>query len=62
VAPERHMFKWPGEEKRFTLCFPVLPKSWKVFDLVEKTGDNEGFVYRNIKRNDSGVYKLSLGK
>jgi hypothetical protein len=60
LAPERHMFSRCGELKSFTLYFPLLPKSWERFDFVERTRTSNGFVVRDIRRNQMGVYEIRL--
>lgn len=43
----------------FTLIFTGLPKSCKVFDLVEIIPEKGGFEVRNINRNTDDVYFVS---
>jgi hypothetical protein len=45
---------------RFTLYFEGLPKSCKVFDLIEDIPESGGFIFRNIPRTTSDVYQLVL--
>lgn len=60
VAPQKHYFLSPGTIKTFTLFFPIVPKAWTKFDLIEKTNTGDGFIYRDITRNESGVYNISI--
>ena len=60
MAPSMHMFKRPGELKNFTLIFPAIPKEWDQFCLIEECSSGGGFVVKNLSRNDSGVYQVSL--
>jgi len=60
MAPLLHVFKKVGELKQFTLIFPPIPKDWKTFSLIEKSGKYEGFTLLNIERNNSGVYDIGL--
>lgn len=45
---------------RFTLIFEGLPKSCRSFDLVEVIPEPGGFVKRNIPRNSTDVYRISM--
>ena len=67
LAPEKHCFKKLGDTLQFSLIFPALPKDWEVFDFIEDTTaalydqtlqSSHGLYYRNIKRNDTDVYKI----
>jgi hypothetical protein len=60
VAPKSYVFKNAGELKQFTLFFPVIPKDWEEFSMVEQCDSDDGFVVKNIKRNNSGVYELAI--
>ncbi|HLP37056.1 hypothetical protein [Lacibacter sp.] len=60
MSPERKFFSRSGERFSFTLIFPKLPDDWPVFNLHEYTADNMGFRIRNIQRNNSGVYRLTI--
>lgn len=60
MSPDVHVFSKVGELKSFVLYFPAIPKDWDEFSLVEKTTTAEGFVVRNIKRNNIGVYEIYL--
>jgi hypothetical protein len=42
------------------LFFPVIPKDWEEFSMVEQCDSDDGFVVKNIKRNNSGVYELAI--
>jgi hypothetical protein len=59
-APAKHFFKKVGELKCFTLVFPLLPKHWEWFSLREQPDNGDGFVYRKIMRNESGVYQIDI--
>lgn len=60
VAPAKYYFSNSGELKNFTLYFPAVPDHWTEFDFVEQSGTEEGFVFRNISRNKTGVYSIQL--
>lgn len=49
-----------GPVARFTLYFEGLPKGCRTFDLVEIIPEPGGFESRNIVRNASDVYRVSL--
>lgn len=44
----------------FLLIFEALPKSCKVFDLVEEISQPGGFHVENIRRNGRDVYHIDL--
>jgi hypothetical protein len=48
------------KEVTFTLFFKRLPKSCVSFNLVERIPEPGGFIIRNIARNNSDVYRVSL--
>jgi hypothetical protein len=50
----------PGETHHFTLLFEGLPSSCKSFDLQEVIPEPNGFVFKNITRNDTDVYYLKF--
>jgi hypothetical protein len=50
----------PGENYRFTLIFSGLPKSCKMFDLIEEIPQAGGFEIRDIQRNKMDVYRLNF--
>jgi len=69
LAPQKYCFKKLGDTLQFSLIFPALPKDWKVFDFIEDIPtvlshkilqSRNGFYYRNIKRNDTDVYKIKI--
>ena len=71
MAPERHYLKRFGDSLQFTLMFPAIPKTWKIFDFIEKTRPtithkngafeaSDGLAIRNIARNNSGVYRVVI--
>ena len=45
---------------RFTLIFKGLPKSCKIFSLLEKIPEPGGFEVKNIKRNRTDVYFVNI--
>lgn len=47
-----------NSSKKFTLVFAPLPKSCKVFDLIEVTDDSGAFVSYGIPRNREDIYHL----
>ena len=60
IAPARHYLKKKGDCLRFTLIFPMVPKTWKSFDFLESCGSTDGLSIKNISRNNSGVYKVMI--
>jgi len=44
----------------FLLIFPSLPKSCKLFDMIEEISQPGGFVVKNIPRNETDVYHVDL--
>lgn len=44
----------------FTLIFKGLPKSCKLFDLVEIIPEDGGFQVLNVKRNATDVYYVTI--
>lgn len=44
----------------FLLIFPGLPKSCKMFDMLEDISEPGGFFVKNIERNDQDVYHVDL--
>lgn len=50
----------PGTRFSFTLIFENLPKVCSTFDLIEEIPEKGGFLFTNIKRNNSNVYNLTL--
>lgn len=60
VHPARHFFKEAGQLKQFTLLFPPVPRHWGRFHLLEIAESGGGFRVCDIKRNDSGVYRVEL--
>ncbi len=60
IAPDKHIFQQKGQVLIFTLFFPALPKDWDQFDLIEKTGDSNGFMVSRINRNQTGIYRVNL--
>jgi len=45
---------------QFTLFFAPLPKSCKVFDLLEDIFESNGFKVKGIERNNSDVYFIQI--
>ena len=58
-APEWTMIPHSGTYS-FLLIFNALPKSCVLFDLVEEIPQPGGFLVRNIRRNKSDVYRVTL--
>ena len=50
----------PGKWHEFTLVFEGLPKDCSSFDLIEKISAPGAFVFFNIKRNESDIYRIEL--
>jgi len=44
---------------KFTLIFQGLPSGYKSFDLIENISPNP-FEFRNIPKNETGVYHLTF--
>jgi len=44
----------------FLLIFSALPKSCLLFDLIEDIAQPGGFLVKNIKRNKTDVYRITL--
>ena len=59
LAPEKHYFKRFGDTLTFTLIFPKVPKTWNVFDFIEKSGGG-GLRVLGIRRNSSGIYRVAI--
>lgn len=57
IFPQRYWLKIPGEHIQFTLVFDKIPPSWQSFDLIEPSPDYP-FEFLNIKRNNTGVYRI----
>ena len=49
-----------GRTYRFTLIFTPLPKVCRLFHLWEDIDEPNGFIIRNIPRNDKDVYEVDL--
>jgi hypothetical protein len=49
-----------NDTHHFTLLFEGLPSSCKTFDLQEVIPEPNGFVFKNIVRNDTDVYHLKF--
>jgi hypothetical protein len=60
LNPSRHFFKRCGEQKWFTLIFPKMPKDWRQFHLIEYANGKESFQVKDIARNQTDVYKVTL--
>ena len=44
----------------FTLVFSGLPKECESFDLKEEIPEEGGFFVKNIRRNNSDVYRIKI--
>ncbi len=71
ILPERHFFYSLNESLDFTLIFPYIPKSWDTFNFGINEGEqlyisekgfekSEHIHINNIKRNNTGVYRLEI--
>jgi len=58
-APEWTMIPNKGTYS-FLLIFSALPKSCTLFDLVEDIPQPNGFLVKDIKRNKTDVYRITL--
>ncbi len=59
-APDRHYFKKFGDTLNFVLIFPQIPKHWYVFDFIEKCKSDDGLTINGIKKNNSGIYRVTI--
>lgn len=59
-APGRHYFKKFGDTLKFVLIFPQVPKHWYVFDFIEKCKGEDGLTINGIKKNSSGIYRVTI--
>jgi hypothetical protein len=50
----------PRGDFSFLLIFGGLPKSCRVFDLVEEIPQPGGFEVGNIQRNETDVYRIDI--
>lgn len=50
----------PGTRHYFTLIFAPLPKSCKIFHLLEEITESGAFEIHNIQRNKQDVYHLDF--
>lgn len=50
----------PNNTLVFTLAFSTLPKSCKMFDLIESIPEPGGFEVKNIRRNKTDVYRVKI--
>lgn len=60
LSPNKYYYTSKQGLKRFTLLFPAIPSSWKSFSLIEESGTENGFIVKNILRNNTGVYHLRI--
>ncbi|MDO5616897.1 MAG: hypothetical protein Q4G16_11945 [Cruoricaptor ignavus] len=44
----------------FTLVFSGLPSDCKTFDLIEEIPQEGGFSVKNIKRNNTDIYRVKI--
>jgi hypothetical protein len=51
-----------GNVYAFLLIFSGLPKSCKLFDLVEEIPEPGGFFIQNISRNETDVYHIDVSE
>ncbi len=51
---------WAGTTARFTLIFAPLPKTCELFDLFEDIPLPGAFHIRDIRRNKSDVYRVTI--
>lgn len=50
----------PMKDYWFTLIFSGLPRECTSFDLVEEIPQEGGFRVRNIKRNNTDIYRVKI--
>ncbi|QDP84303.1 hypothetical protein FNJ88_01560 [Chryseobacterium sp. SNU WT5] len=50
----------PMKDYWFTLVFSGLPRECTSFDLVEEIPQEGGFQMRNIKRNNTDIYRVKI--
>lgn len=73
ISPEKFLFKKFGDSLKFTLIFPSIPKSWGIFNLIERKQERSKFDFKTqilhevkglyintIIRNNTGVYKVII--
>lgn len=60
VSPQKHYFSKVKEKKTFTLFFPLLPKSWQTFSMIELINSTDPIMVHDIQRNSSGVYHAKI--
>ena len=59
-APEKHYLQKFGDSLSFTLVFPKIPKHWDYFNFIEICNGEDGLSINNIKRNNSGIYRVKI--
>lgn len=60
LSPQKHYFSKVKEKKTFTLFFPLLPKSWQTFSMIELINSTDPIMVHDIQRNSSGVYHAKI--
>lgn len=50
----------PMKDYWFTLVFSGLPKDCKMFDLMEVIPEEGGFHVKEIRRNESDIYRVKI--
>jgi len=60
ISPDKHYFKRANEKFVFTLFFPILPDSWKIFSLFEVTKEPSPVIIHEIERNKTGIYNVRI--
>ena len=60
IAPEKYYLKNLGDRINFTLIFPKTPVHWDYFDFIEKCGGDTGLSIKNIKCNETSVYRVII--
>ena len=59
-APKKHYLQKFGDALNFTLVFPKIPKHWDNFNFTEICAGEDGLRIKNIKRNNSGIYRVRI--
>ncbi len=61
-SPEKVYLNKFGDAHHFILYFPHVPTNWNTFDLIELIDGENPFIFKDIKRNATGIYKKEYKK
>jgi hypothetical protein len=59
-SPEKVYLNNFGDAHHFILYFPPVPVNWDKFDLIELIDGENPFIFKDIKRNATGIYKKRI--